>query len=86
MKHATLAALATLEPILQRLRAYPQLKERRHGVFYLRSRAFLHFHEDPAGLFADIRPPTEPDFIRLEIKAADAGANLIVLVKRALAD
>jgi hypothetical protein len=25
------------------------------GSFYLRSRAVLHFHEDPAGLFADVR-------------------------------
>ena len=24
-------------------------------MFYRRSAAFLHFHEDPAGLFADIR-------------------------------
>jgi len=34
---------------------HPDLRERSRGVFYLRSRAFLHFHEDPKGLFADLR-------------------------------
>ncbi|MFI5402397.1 MAG: hypothetical protein ACHQ1G_05630 [Planctomycetota bacterium] len=55
MKHAGAAALDRLEPVLRRVRAHPQLREKSRGVFYLRSRAFLHFHEDPKGLFADIR-------------------------------
>ena len=29
--------------------------ERRPGTFYFRSMAFLHFHEDPEGLFADAK-------------------------------
>ena len=29
--------------------------EKKRGVFYFKSRAFLHFHEDPKGMFADIR-------------------------------
>ena len=32
------------------------LTERTPGTFYRRSRAFLHFHADPAGIFADVRP------------------------------
>jgi len=55
MKHAGAAALDRLEPVLRRVRALPQLRERSRGVFYLRTRAFLHFHEDPKGLFADLR-------------------------------
>jgi hypothetical protein len=31
------------------------LREKSRGVFYRGSRAWLHFHEDPAGLFADVR-------------------------------
>jgi len=33
----------------------PGLLERRPGVFYRKSRAFLHFHEDESGLYADVR-------------------------------
>ncbi len=32
-----------------------ELKEKSRGVFYRKSKATLHFHEDPAGLFADMR-------------------------------
>ena len=55
MKHAGPATLATLEPLLVRLRALPGLIEKKPGIFYLKSSAYLHFHEDPAGLFADVR-------------------------------
>jgi len=55
MRHAREPALADLEDVISALRAMPQLRERTHGVFYLRARSFTHFHEDPAGLFADLR-------------------------------
>ena len=55
MKHASRATLARLTPLLEQLRAIPGLVERAPGSFYRRSAAFLHFHEDPAGLFADAK-------------------------------
>jgi hypothetical protein len=55
VKHATAAALDRLEPLLVQVRRHPALKEPARGTFYLKSRAALHFHEDPAGLFADLR-------------------------------
>jgi hypothetical protein len=55
VKHATPAALDRLEPLLAGLRELPGLKEKSRGVFYRKSSAYLHFHEDKAGLFADIR-------------------------------
>jgi hypothetical protein len=55
MKHAGATALDQLEGLLSEIRSIPGLKERTRGVFYLRSQSFLHFHEDPAGLFADLR-------------------------------
>lgn len=55
MKHATANALDQLEPMLGSVRALGSLKEKSRGVFYLGSRAALHFHEDPEGLFADFR-------------------------------
>ena len=55
MKHATPAALDQLEPLLARIRGIPGLVERKPGTFYRKSSAFLHFHEDEAGLFADAK-------------------------------
>ena len=55
MKHATPASLDRLEDVLAKLRAFDTLKEKSRGVFYQRGKAALHFHEDPAGLFADLR-------------------------------
>jgi hypothetical protein len=54
LKHAGTTALDTLEPLLEAVRKQPQLKEKKRGTFYLKTKAFLHFHEDPAGLFADL--------------------------------
>lgn len=55
MKHATDTALDQLGDLLEDIRGIAGLVERKRGVFYHRGRAFLHFHEDPAGLFADVR-------------------------------
>jgi len=59
MKHAGPAALDQREPLLALLRDLPELREKSRGTFYRGSRAFLHFHEDPAGLFADVRIDAE---------------------------
>ncbi|HTT79361.1 MAG TPA: hypothetical protein VMF86_06755 [Stellaceae bacterium] len=55
MRHAGPDALAELADLLAGVRARGGLREPRAGVFYRRGRAWLHFHEDPAGLFADLR-------------------------------
>lgn len=73
MRHAGAAALDQLEPLLAAIRATGALKEKSRGVFYLKSKAYLHFHEDPAGLFADVRAPDGKDFDRLKVDEA-AGA------------
>lgn len=69
MKHAGPAALDALEPLLAELRQRTALKERKRGIFYRKGRSFLHFHEDPAGLFAD-----------LACGATDGGGDLRVRV------
>ena len=81
MKHAGAAALDRLEPLLARLRALPALKEKARGTFYVKSRAFLHFHEDPAGLFADIRACDQPDFDRLRVESDEERAALMATVE-----
>ena len=55
MKHVSSEGLDRLEGLLGQLRRREGLEEKKRGVFYRKSRAFLHFHEDPAGLFADVR-------------------------------
>ncbi|MBP7648735.1 MAG: hypothetical protein KA085_03475 [Phenylobacterium sp.] len=75
MKHAGEVALDQLEPLLARVRALPSLIEKKRGVFYRKSRAFLHFHEDPQGLFGDVRAADGKDFDRFEV--AQSGDALI---------
>lgn len=82
MKHAGAAALDALEPLLVRLRALPGLKEKSRGVFYWKSKAFLHFHEDPAGLFADLRD--DGDFTRFDISTPDKQDALVAAAKARL--
>ena len=65
MKHATSEALDQLEVLLNELRELAYLKEKKRGIFYIKSRAFLHFHEDPSGLFADVR--LKHDFERFPV-------------------
>lgn len=67
MKHAGEIALDQLEPLLARVRALPGLTEKKRGVFYRKSRAFLHFHEDPEGLFGDVRAADDRDFDRFDV-------------------
>ncbi len=56
MKHAGRATLDLLEPFLAQLRQrHPQLREKSNGSFYIKSKGYLHFHEDPAGIFADVK-------------------------------
>jgi hypothetical protein len=55
MKHAGSAALDELEDLISKIRARSEFREPRRGVFYLKGRACLHFHEDASGLFADLR-------------------------------
>jgi hypothetical protein len=56
VRHARPEDLTPLAAVLERLRAVSVLTEKKPGTFYRGSRAFLHFHVDPAGLFADVRP------------------------------
>jgi hypothetical protein len=69
MRHATPEALDELEPLLAQLRQVYGLVEKSRGVFYRKSRAFLHFHEDPSGLHADVRFGADFERVRVESDA-----------------
>lgn len=85
MKHAGPAVLDSIEPLLAQLRALPGLTEKSRGAFYRKSRAFLHFHEDPKGLFADIRMADGSDFERLDVTSDAARADLVEIARARLA-
>jgi hypothetical protein len=55
MKHAGDETLDALEQVLCEARKYVALRERKRGAFYMKSVGILHFHEDPAGIFADLK-------------------------------
>jgi hypothetical protein len=75
MKHAGPATFARLSHLLSALRARPALRERRPGVFELKSRAFLHFHDDPSGVFADVR--LAEGFVRLPVTSTSQQSDLL---------
>ena len=68
MKHAGPAALDQLDDLLAKIRAHADLKEKSRGCFYHKSRGFLHFHEDPEGLFADLKVGAEFERFRVSTR------------------
>jgi hypothetical protein len=81
MKHAGPDALNELEPLLQDLRALSGLTEKKRGVFYRRGKAFLHFHQDSEGLFADLRFAGEGDFERFRVMTPAERKRFMSLVR-----
>jgi hypothetical protein len=69
VKHVSAAGLDELDDLLRDLRRVDGLTEKKRGVFYRGSHAFLHFHEDPTGLYCDIRVDSDFERIRVETKA-----------------
>jgi hypothetical protein len=80
MKHAGRDALEALGDLLVNLRARTGLVEKRPGIFYVKGRAFLHFHEDRAGLFADLRQ--DGDWQRFPVNSSDERAELLEIIDR----
>ena len=87
MKHATATALAQLSDVLVDLRTIPGLVERTPGSFYRGSKAFLHFHEDPAGLFADAKlahGTLDAAFERCAVNTATERRAFVAAVRQAV--
>ncbi len=79
MKHASEAGLDELDDLLGELRHVDGLKEKSRGVFYRGSRAFLHFHEDPSGMYADVR--FDVDFERMRVTTKTERKRLLSRVR-----
>ena len=83
MRHARTEDLDQLDALLSRLRQFEPLKERKRGVFYLKSKAFLHFHQDSAALFADARLGGS-DFDRFRVSTKAEQQALLAKIARFL--
>jgi hypothetical protein len=82
MKHAGTAALGELSELIAQIRARGGLREPRPAVFYRKGKAWLHFHEDKAGLFADLRAGA--DWQRFRVSDPDERAGLLAAIDQAL--
>jgi hypothetical protein len=82
MKHASAETLQRLSDLLDQIRQRQGLRERKLGIFYSKSKSFLHFHEDPAGLFADISSGDK--FRRYPVNTPKERHALLTAIDRAL--
>jgi hypothetical protein len=83
MRHAGAEALEALSALLDEIRQRNGLTERKRGIFYRRSKSFLHFHEDLAGLFADLS--MNGGSSRYPVNTPDERQNFILALDLALA-
>jgi hypothetical protein len=82
MRHASAKTLQQLSDLFDQIRQRPGLREKKLGIFYRKSKAFLHFHEDPKGIFADLR--SGADFRRSAVNTAAERRALLAAIDRAL--
>lgn len=81
MKHASAATLAALDALLREIRALTGLVEKSPGCFYRKGRAYLHFPEDAAGLFADAKLDGVA-FARMRVSTAQEQADFLAALRR----
>jgi hypothetical protein len=74
VRHATPPGLERISDLLANVRGVSGFVERTPGVFYRRSRAFLPFHEDPTGMFADVRLAGH-DLVRFRVASRSEQAS-----------
>jgi hypothetical protein len=79
VRHAGRDGLDQVEPFLEQLRTLSGLVERKRGVFYRKSKAFLHFHEDGSGLYADVK--LTGDFERFRVETDEERDFLLARIR-----
>ena len=81
MKRAGANALGALEPMLREVRRLGGLIEKKPGIFYRKRDAFLHFHEDAAGLFGDLK--IDGDYVRFRVSTGAERKAFLAAAKKA---
>lgn len=84
MRHARTEDLEGVGELVTALRAMEPLTEKAPGVFYRRSKAFLHFHVDPSGLYADVRTDPDAGFERVRVTTKPEQRRLLREIRAAL--
>ncbi len=84
MKHASTDTIKRLSPLLRQIRKIPGLVEKKPGIYYRRSKAFLHFHEEGDEVFADVRL-VAPDFDRFPCTTSSEQTALVTAIASVLA-
>jgi hypothetical protein len=84
VRHPRDGELDQMVPVLEQLRGIGGLVERTTGVFYRRSKAFLHFHVDDDDFYADVRLDGV-GFERMKVTTKPEQRALVAAVRRALA-
>ena len=82
MAHASPEALKPLLSLLRQLREIKGLTEKQPGIFYLRSNAFLHFHDDQGTLYADLKKAGGMGFERYPLDTPPQQRKLVDDAKR----
>lgn len=72
MKRATLDRIS---PLLDVLRANAALSEVHPTAFHLNGRDFVHFHDEPGGVVADVR--LARGFVRMPVSTASGQVELL---------
>jgi hypothetical protein len=70
--------------LLQRIRSFDGLVEKSPGIFYRKSKPFLHFHDDPSGIFADVRLKPDEEFTRFQVDSSEMQSSFLLHVATAL--
>jgi hypothetical protein len=86
MRHATPEDLEKIGTLLDEVRRMPGLVERTPGSFYRNSKGFLHFHDDPTGMYADVRLAAGEDFVRLRVQTKAEQSSLLRRVRQAVGE
>jgi hypothetical protein len=84
VRHADQETFELLADVLAALRGIPELTEKKTGTFYRRSKAFVHFHDDPAGPYADLRTDADGDFERVRVRTATDQRQFLARVRAAV--
>jgi hypothetical protein len=84
VKHLGREAWAKIDPFLEQLRAVPGLKNpKSRANFHYKSKAFLHFHDDPEGLFVDVKLDGK-NWTRMNATTAAGKKQILAAVLRAV--
>ena len=83
MRHPRDGELDRVATVLEQLRGIDGLVERKPGVFYRRSKAFLHFHVDGDDFYADVRLDGA-GFERMKVTTKTEQRALVAAVRRAV--